>query len=98
MEWEKESVALEAFDRLMKETAEPLSDFLSVLHENALLGQGNISLLLRILGRAVIQYNTFTELMDEFDALQSTKAELMEDPLLHHLVERSTGQGLAGVF
>ena len=98
MEWEKDSGAVEAFDRLMKETENPLSDFMSVLHKTELLGQGNVSLLLRIVGRAVINYNNFRESMDEFDAIQATKAEMMEDPLLHHLVEKSTGSAISGLI
>jgi hypothetical protein len=98
MEWEKDSEALERFDRLMNEVSNPLSDFMNTLHEKEMLGEGNLALLLRIIARAVINYTQFSEYMDEYDAIQATKAELMEDPILIHLVQQSAGQGLAGAF
>ena len=98
MEWEKDSEALERFDELMREVCNPLSNFMDILHDKELLGQGNLALLLRIIARAVINYTQFSEYMDEFDAIQATKAEMMDDPILTHLIQQSAGQGLAGAF
>jgi len=98
MTWEDDDAALDAFDRLVINSWPDLNRFMTVTFENGLLGETPPELLVRIVANFWATYNSQRDIHQPIEALTMTKAIMMNDPVLHYLVQQQVGPAVEGVI
>lgn len=98
MTWENDEEAMDAFDRLVINCYPDLNRFMSIVHEKQLIGENPAELMVRIIANFFSRYVIQRDIHPPEDALTMTKAIMMNDPVLHHLVQMNVGQKVEEVL
>ena len=92
MSWEENEDALAAFDELILNSWDDLNEFMEVTIAYGLLGETPPELLLRLVGKFWYHYVSHRKVLSPIDSLTLTKAMMMSEPILHHLVQVNGGK------
>lgn len=95
MTWEEDREAVESFDELIITSFESLNKWMTVMHEKKYLGSTPPELLVRVVANFFNNYVKQRGVLNSQEALTMSKAMLMEDPILHHLVQMNVGDAVS---
>ena len=94
MNWEDDAVVMDALDRLMVESYADLGHLLDALMSGQHIGNSPAWIVLLLAGRFSKAYNEARKESTASEALEEAKLKMMEDPLLHHLVQTALPGGI----
>lgn len=95
MTWEGDIEAVEAFDEMILTSFESINNWMTVMHDKKYLGNTPPELLVRVVANFFNNYVKQRGIMNANESLTMSKAMLMEDPILHHLVQMNLGEAVS---
>ena len=94
MTWDDDPVVMDALDRLLVEAYADLGHLLDALMSGQHIGDSPGWVVLLLAGRFSKAYNDVRKESTASEALEAAKLKMMEDPLLHHLVQTALPGGI----
>ena len=94
MTWDDDPVVMDALDRLLVEAYADLGHLLDALMSGQHIGDSPGWVVLLLAGRFSKAYNDVRKESTASEALEAAKLKMMEDPLLHHLVQTALPGGV----
>ena len=94
MTWDVDPVVMDALDRLLVEAYADLGHLLDALMSGQHIGDSAGWVVLLLAGRFSKAYNDVRTESTASEALEAAKLIMMEDPLLHHLVQTALPGGI----
>ena len=94
MTWQDDPCVIDALDRLLVESFADLGHTLDALMSGLHIGDSPGWIVLLLAGRFSKAYNEKRKESTATEALESAKLTMMEDPLLHHLVQTAIPGGI----
>ena len=94
MTWDDDPVVMDALDRLLIEAYADLGHLLAALMSGQHIGDSPGWVVLLLAGRFSKAYNDVRKESTASEALEAAKLKMMEDPLLHHLVQTALPGGV----
>ena len=94
MTWDDDPVVMDALDRFLVEAYADLGHLLDALMSGQHIGDSPGWVVLLLAGRFSKAYNDVRKESTASEALEAAKLKMMEDPLLHHLVQTALPGGV----
>jgi hypothetical protein len=95
MTWEEDVEVVTAFDEMILTSFESVNKWMTVMHEKEYLGSTPPELLIRVVANFFNNYVQQRGVLNIEESLTMSKAMLMEDPILHHLVQMNVGEAVS---